>query len=346
MPANTNTPTLFQKLQIGMQASFGTSVAATKVLKAVGLEVDPNVESQTFTPDGNLFPTGSDIIQEWTEGDVDGVLTYTEIIYLLSMTFGAATITQLAAAVTGPPAYPAVQQWVWDITASKEIAPIFATLEKGASGANNADRISSAVMNSLEFSWSRTDQIQVSGSIIATAVENPATLTTIASAPTVPTIRVLPSHVSVFTADAYSKLATPKTTATRLLRVFEAALKLDGMFSPVWALNAAVTGHDGLVNTRPDSESSILIQADAQGRAFLTNTRAGKTDYLCFLMEGPLIQPTYPYSLKIDMAVQVTDVDSYDDSDGIYAIPYTFTPIDDGTNSPLKITLVTTLSAL
>lgn len=346
MPANTNNATLFQKLQVGMQADFGTPVPATKVLKSVSLQVDPNIETQQFFPDGNLFASGSDVIQEWTEGDISGVLTYTEIVYLLSAAFGPAVITQIAAAVVGPPAQPAVQQWVWDIPASKELSPVLVTLEKGALGATKADRVSSSLLTSLGFNWSRTDQITVEGSILGTAVENGSTLTTIATNPTVPTVRVIPPHVSIFSADTYAKLATPKTTATRLLRAFEAGISFDNLFSPVWALNALVTGHDGVVATRPDSESTLLLQADSAGRDFLAHTRIGQTDYISILMEGPLIQTAKPYSLKIDMAVQVTDVDQYDDSDGIYAIPYTFTPIDDGVNSPLKITLQTTLLAL
>lgn len=337
----TNNSSLFQKTQLGMQANFGTAVPATKVLKAMGFELGPSLETNQYSPDGNLFPSGSDIIQEWTEGDLTGVLTYTEIIYALHMLLGPPDSVPVETAI-GSGAY----EWIWTVGAQKEIVPVYATIEKGRTGAGNADRAVGAVLTGLGINWSRTDAIELEGTLLAKALEYGATLTTIGANATVPTLRVLPPHVSVFVSDDYADLTDPVATATRLLRAFEASVSLDSLFSAVWPLNAAVTGHDGIVATRPDSESSLLIQADAQGRSFLANTRAGDTDYVAIHCQGPEITAGVNNLFQVDMAVQVSDVDTYEDSDGIYAIPWTFQPIDDGTNPPLRFRVINSLSAL
>jgi hypothetical protein len=329
MPDNA---TLNQKLQVGMQGVFGTPVAATKIMKSWGVDLGINVEVDTYFPNGNIFPTSAGLIQEWTEGDLSGVLTYTEVVYPLSALLGAATITTPAGGSTS-------RQWKWSPAANAVLSPVLLTAEKGSSVYGM--RVPDVLLTGFNIGWSRTDRIEIGGSVLGRRLEKPFTMTTIGANPTVPLVRVMPPQIDVYFDTTFAGLGT-----TKQLRAFEAGVSLDDMYSAVWPLNSALTGHDGYIQSQPSSESSMLLQADAAGLAFLDNVRAGTTGYLRIKATGAIIEGAIPYSFMVDMPVQVSEVGSMEDSNGIYAIPWTFQPVDDGVNPPLSFTVVNTLLAL
>lgn len=329
MPDNA---TLNQRLQVGMQSVFNTPVAATKVMKSLGVDLGPNVETDIYFPNGNIFPSSSGLIQEWTEGDLSGVLTYTEIVYPLSALLGPATITTPGGATTA-------RQWKWSPAANAVLAPVLLTLEKGSSV--YGIRVPDVLLTGFNIGWSRTDRIEIGGSVMGKRIEKPFTLTTIASNPTVPLVRVMPPQIDVYFDATFAGLGT-----TKQLRAFEAGISLDDMYSAVWPLNSALTGHDGYLQSQPSSESTLLLMADAAGLAFLDNVRAGTTGYLRIKATGPIIEAAITYLFQVDIAVQVSDVSTFEDSNGIYAIPWTFQPVDDGVNPPISITVVNTQLAL
>lgn len=330
MPDNA---TLNQRVQIGVESTWGTAVAATKRLQSVTVDVDPQVESDAFTPNGNLFPTSNSLTQEWVEGSVSGILTYTEVVYLLSAALGPATITTPGGGTNS-------RQWKWSVLGNAELAPKSLTVEKGS--ATYGTRFAGGLMTGLNFGWSRTDRIEVGGSLMGKAITAGHTMTTISSNATVEIVRVLPQQVSVYNSATWAGLSS----ASAYTRAFEAGFSLDSLFAPVWPLNAAVTGHDGYVGTAPDAESSLLMMVDATSMGMLSTLRTGGTTYLRIESIGAVIEGAIPYTFRLDMAVQVKDMDAFTDHDGIYAIPMTFQPIDDGTNPTMEITVINKQTAL
>lgn len=323
---------LNQRLQVGMQASFNTPVAATKVLKTMGIDFGIHLETDTYFPNGNIFPSSVGLVQEWTEGDLSGILTYTEVVYPLSALLGAATITTPGGATDA-------RQWKWNPAANAVLSPVLLTAEKGSSV--YAVRVPDVLLTGFNIGWSRTDRIEIGGSVMGKRLEKAFTMTTIGSNPTVELVRVMPPQIDVYFDSAFAGLGTSK-----LLRSFAAGISLDDLYSAVWPLNSSLTGHDGYIPSQPSSESSMTLQADANGLAFLDDVRAGDTGYLRIAATGPIIEAAIPYSFTVDMAVQVSDVGTFEDSNGIYAIPWTFQPVDDGVNPPLSITVVNKQTAL
>ena len=326
-------PSYNQILQGGVETTLFTAVAATKRFRSFGIEVDPQVEVDEYTPDGNLFPSSQALTQEWTEGDMSGILTFTEIVYALTNAFGPATIST-------PGGGTLSRDWKWTIQPNSLLVPKGFTYEKGNSV--YAVRIVGAIMNALNIAWKRTDRIEIGGSVLAKAIVLGHTMTTIGASPTVPLLRVLPQMITVKTATTWGGL----TAASALTRAFEAEISLDGFFNPIWPLNAAASGHDGYVPVKPDSDFSLQLMANSTGMAFLTNLRNGDLVYNRVEAVGPIIEAAIPYKIRVDVSSQVKDVDSFDDNDGLYVIPYTFSPIDDGTNPALEITVTNNLSAL
>ena len=73
-----------QTVQIGLETTMGTAIAAGKKLGSIGFSFSPAPEIQVFTAAGNKYPSVASLNNEITEFDIDGSLTYTEIVYLLS----------------------------------------------------------------------------------------------------------------------------------------------------------------------------------------------------------------------------------------------------------------------
>jgi hypothetical protein len=68
-----------QIVQIGVEATKGTAVAATNRLPSISITPRPRAEVDTFGPMGEEFDTITALNREWTEAAVDGRATYTEL---------------------------------------------------------------------------------------------------------------------------------------------------------------------------------------------------------------------------------------------------------------------------
>lgn len=332
------------KFQLGLETVPGTAVAATKRMMAMAIDFDPEMETDQFAPSGNIVPSSSSLIQEWATGDLEGVLTYTEAIYAWIMAFGLPT-TAVAAPTVGADTSLLARDWIWSIGGAAELTPKSATLERGSSAYGM--RVANAVLNDLGFSWSRTDRIELTGAILALPIEKPYTPTAIASNATVPLVRVLPTQINVFLDDTYSAISG--ASPTKALRTFSGAFSLSGLYAPVWAVNADKPSYDGLVRAMPDSDAELLLMADANGLAFLDTARAGQTRYMKFQAVGPVIDTvgatTFRHLVEMILPIQIKDVDSFENADGIYAIPWTFQPVDDGVNPAMWFRFRNTLTA-
>lgn len=333
------------RLQLGMETTYNTPVAATKRLRAMAIDLAPQLETDQMYPSGSWAPSSSSLIQEWVEGDLSGVVTYTEFIYALAMALGDPT-SAVAAPTVGADTSVLARDWIWAPAAQNQIVPRSATLERGSSV--YGVRVGGVVLPEFSFSWSRTERVELKGKILATQLLKPFTPTTIASNATVPLLRVLPGQIDIFVDSTYAAVAG--ASATKALRTFKGSFSLSDLFTGVWAVNSALPSFDGVVANQASSEAMLMFMADANGLAFLDNTRAGQTVYVKMKATGPAIDTvgatTFKNEFELIMPVEVKSVDAFENNDGVYAIPWTFQPVDDGTNAPLSFRLRNALTAL
>jgi hypothetical protein len=324
-----NNPFVNQAVQIGVESTWGTTVPTTKILKSMTVDFDPNVETDPFSPNGNIFPTSNSVVKEFLDAEVSGVLTYTEIVYLYSMLFGPATIS---------PSGTTAKTWKWTINGATLLNPKSMTVESGNSV--YAIKAGGFVGTGFNINWSRSDRIEIGAALIAKAVQMGVALTPANSA--VEIVRVMPQQISYYLANTWAGLsgATPK------LRAFEASIDFSNMFAGVWPMNAATPDMDGIVPTAIESESSATMMVNAEGMSPFADLRAGNRVYQRIKAEGPLIEGAIKYAHQVDMTTEVKDVDSFEDSDGVYAVPWTFQPVDDGTNPVIEISVTNKLAAL
>lgn len=329
--------TVTQVTQIGVEATPGTAVAATKRLGATAIRPKPSVEVDVFRPDGYKFSTLASPVREWGEAAIEGRPTYNELTYLLAACLLSATPTQILDGATPTGAY----RWTFTPSTTAENAPKTLTVERGSS--YRAHRMPYGVVTDLGIDFG-TDGLALDGTMIGRRIEDGVTLTSAGITELTP-VPIMPTQVDVFLDNTSGGLGT-----TKLARLMSAAFDIGSRFSPLWVLDSSQTSWVVPVEGVPDASIEITPQADAQGMALLTALRAGDTRFVRIKATGPTIYiggVTVKNSLTIDAAVKVRDVGDFSDEDGTQVLPWTFELVHDAAwAKAFTVELVNTLTAL
>lgn len=306
--------TVFQVTQVGVEGTSGQSVAANRKLTALSIEPGINAEVQTFRPMGTKFATIASLGKEWTTASLNGLATYTEIVYPLSSVLDTATVTAYG---TAPNHY---YRWVFDPDADAADAPKTFTVQQG--DATRAHQFSYMLVTGFGLNFTR-DSVKLTGDAIGQAITDNISLT---GAPTTIALQpVRPVDVCVYVDTSYANLGTTKMT-----RLMSASWNISNRFGPLWVLDCAEDSWVAPVETEPELTGTVMMQANAQGMSLLTQLRSG--DPLWIRIEATDSEvinaggsATATYKMTIDTKVFVTDVSEFSDQDGTYAIEWTWT---------------------
>lgn len=304
-----------QAVQIGVETTPGTAVAASRRLGSIGIELGVQADIKTRRPIGQKYANLAVLGKEWAEGDVSGAPVYTELPYLFASLLSAptATVVNLAA---GTPSE--ATRWVFQSSNFDQDIPRTFTVEQGDSV--RAHRASYGLLTDLSMSWSRGD-IEMDGIMLAKRIEDGVVLT--AGATQLPQVPVRPSELSV-----YLDVASTSIGATKLTRAISGEVSVGSRFMPVWVVDAAQPSFVNHVEGEPEVGFTLKQQADAEGMANLERMRAGGTAFLRLHAAGPVIAENgatpIRHEMIIDVAGQITEPNSFSDEDGIYAIEWGF----------------------
>lgn len=286
---------VFQGVQIGVETTPGTSVAATKQLQSMSLTPQIDLSVDTFRPMGNKFITVAAPSKELTTVQVQGKLTYTEIVYMFSSLFGAASISG-----AGP--------YTWAFTPGSIAADAFKTFTVEQGNAVRAEKWTYGLFTSLNISGTR-DGWDLRGTMQGQAVTDGITMT--ASPTAIPLVPVLGKDVSV-----YYDTTSGGIGGTKLGRVLRWEFNFGDKYQPLWPVDSAQASFVAEVENAPTASISMLVEADTAGMALLTDARAGNFAYTRFAA----VQGTN--QLTIDAAVKHVRPAPYSDSNGVYAIGF------------------------
>jgi hypothetical protein len=322
---------LNQSVQIGVESTPGTSVAASKRLQAIGIEPSPDVEMDEFRPIGQKYRAITTLGKEWVTADISGRGSYNELVYLLSSVVGTAVVTNPGAAL----AY----NWQFLPESFDDDAPKTFTVEHGSSV--RADKFTYGIVTEFGMTFNRTN-IEVTGSMMGRALTDGITMT---AAPTaVPLVPIIPTQVSVYMNDSFATIGT-----TKLSRAISAEFNLGSRFAGVWVLDAANPQYVNHIETEPDLSLGMTLQADAAGMALLNTMRTGATKFIRIEATGPTdsIESGQAYTFRLDMAAKVSDTQGFSDEDGVYAVGFDFVGVhDSGWDKAYEFNIKNTLSAL
>lgn len=307
-----------QTVQIGLEATKGDAVAADKKLQSLSIEPSINPETNQFRPMGQKWPSIVSLNREWVTAGVSGAPTYDEIVYPLSSVLETAAVTQ-------PDATNAPSVYLWTFTPSSTDIDTFRTFTVEQGDSTRAHRFAYGVFTEFGLDISRAG-IDLSGSMIGQSLEDGVTLT--ASPTTLPLVPVLPNDVSVFMDDTAAGLGTTKL-ASGAGPAFSANFNIGDRHGPVWPIDAAVDSFAETVETEPSGTLELTLEADATSMGLLTTLRDGDTKFVRIESVGAVIEDVQTYRLTIDLAVKVESIGSFDDEDGVYVVPPSFTLVHD-----------------
>jgi hypothetical protein len=315
---------VFQQVQIGVETTSGTSVAANRLLQSMDIIPTAQVNVDIYRPQGNKYPTVAVAGQDMTPARIQGKPTYTELIYPFSSLFGAATIT-------GPNGDGAYTHSYSPASAGPDAFRSY-TVERGSSVA--AEKFTFGLFAGFGMTFNR-QTADLTGAMLGQALQTAITLTATPTA--IPLIPISPKDISVYADPASANLGT-----TKLTRVLNGNFAFgQNKYNPLWVVDQAQTSFVSVVENTPAATFSVLVQADATGMGYLANVRAGDTRFVRIQAVGPLIAGASNYKLTIDMAAKFGTPREFSDSNGVYAIEYPWNLVHDGTwGKALTVTLI------
>jgi hypothetical protein len=322
---------------LGMEVTPGTAVPSTVRLQGVNVDIDTALEVDRFGPQGNLFDSISAPRQEWATGSVSGLPTYTELPYVFSNVFGAATVTT-------PSGGTLTRRWTWTPSSNTPWTPRTWTIRRGMVG-NTAEQAAYGLMTGVGLSFSRTATPELSGDLFAQALDYAAAV--VATGMTLrDLIPILPSEVCVYLDPEFADIGT-----TQLTRDFVAGFEVTDLFGPIWPLDCTLDSFAAHAVLKPGATATLQLGNDTAGREPVTAMRAGDTRF-CRIeaTSGQQIEagpPAFSHRLRIDLALKVVDAPSRGDSDGLSTLEWSFGIFDDpDMGHALQITLDTNFAAL
>lgn len=324
---------LFEVCQIGVESSYGGTVAATKQLQSISVTPGVNAETKQYRPRGNKYPTVSVLGKEWTAASYEGPATYTEMVYpLASASNYGGTPTQQGT----------VAAYSWTFSSDSDGADTISSYSMEVGSSVRAFRIPGAVFTGYNIAFSRKEVV-INGDIIGKAINDGVTLTAAGTA-TVALVPIAPTQVDVYLEDTQAALAS----GTALTRPLSLEIGLTDRQTPVWALASQYsTSYAALIESEPKLGAKLKMEADAAGMGLMTQLRANSKKWLRVKATGGTIAGTVVYSYTLDMPVYVSSVSEFSDEDGLIAIEWELAGTHDATwGKAFNITIVNGLAGL
>ena len=327
-----------QAIAIGVEATPGVPVAATKRLGSIGFQMSTETEVNAQRPNGQKYANLHVVGKEWTESDIEGAPVYTEMQYIFASLLNAPTVAPILDGATPTGAH----KWTFQSNSFGEDAPRTFTVEQGS--AVRAHRVSNGIISDFTLNWDR-EELEIEGMMLGKALEDGITLTP--GAVGLDQVPIRPTEVSVYLDDDASEIGT-----TKLLRALSGEINLESRYAPLWVVDAAQPSFANTIEGEPELEFTLTQMADAQAMENLVRMRNGQTRFLRWQAVGPVIYSpasgdSIRHTLTIDIAGQVSEVGEFDDEDGVFAIEWTFGGVHDPAwGRAIRAELITNVGAL
>lgn len=327
---------IFSGVQIGVETTPGTSVAANKLLNYMSLEPGIELEFSRFRPMGQLVASAITPSKDSTAWTVAGQGTYSELIYPFCSLLINTTPTTVDTTAR-----------LWDFIPAGRSEDTVKTYTIESGSATRAQKATYGLFTGMEITFNRTDGVTLGGSAIGQQIQDNITLT--AGPTAIEDKPILPTHLDVYVDTTSAGLGT-----TKLTRDFNAVFRCTDKWGAVWPINSTLASYGSHVNLEPAIQMELTVAADSQGMGLLADARLGSTKYLRLAAVAPAAYGfagavSAPYELLIDMAGKVSGINAFDDQDGVKILSYTFDAIYDpawSTGRYLRVQLQNKVTAL
>lgn len=332
--------TVNQKTQIGAESTsaLGTAVAASKLLECFDIVIGIDGDVAFYTSTGHKYPSAQEENTEFVSGTLAGNLDYNGIIYPLASTMGSVTPVAHLASTTA-------KDWIYTPPITGSVVPQTYTLQQG--DATRARQSTYVLFTELGYKAMRKGDVTVSGKLVGLPIADAITMT--ASPTTIVTSPVVGKQWNVYLDTTSAGLGT-----TQILRCFSIDYLFTNVYGTFFPLNRANLGYTAHVDLVPKTTIKLLLEANAEGMTTpLSALETGTTYYLRVVAQGPQIASDGPGAIyatfQHDMAVKFGKPTAFKDEQGVYALEWECTVVEDpawGTGKSQMITVTNLITAL
>lgn len=327
--------TIDNVIQLGVEVTPGTAVAATKRLTSLALAPKDRNESKVIRAAGRRFAQRVRRNKVWTEYSGSGEFNYNEAPYILNSLVKNVAPTVHAGGDTG------AATWVYTANNFGPDGYKSYTIERGYPG-STGERTAYGVFTGAELTFDRDDLAWASADMVARNLLYPFTITD-TDVDDITDETAEPGDVNVYMDSTSGGLGGSLLTA-----VYGGAWRLKGRRGPAWTVNRNNASWAHLPDLAPVAEFDLTVEDDsANAHMLMTALDSQVTKWVRLDLLGPLIAGTKYYTAQFDMALRVKSFGDPEDKDGVDVRKFTFEQVNDPTwGKPFEITLINALTAL
>jgi hypothetical protein len=289
-----------QRLQMGLEITPGTPVAANKRLMMMYGMPRPRTPVTVHRPANNRFNMEDSRHHEFSELPFTSALGFNDLLFPLNAIFGAGVSN------------------VWKMSPDDATFPKTFTIQHGS--ASGAEALAFAFCRDLSFRFSLTEA-SFSGSFTGRKLDEAAVMT--ASPTEVPRAANDYFSFDVYMGDAVGSL-------TKLAKCRDAGFGIGGWNSPDFYFDSTQDSFNGITARAPDLTASVLVVHDADSKALMADLRARTTKFCRLIATGPEYGVGTPYRLTITYPFRFDSRDT-GENEGAMVAPYTLHPWYDST---------------
>lgn len=312
--------TIFNHLQLGVESTPGTVVAAAIQLLDSGITPRPRIPTAQYRPMGSKYATDLLVQKVRSEFGLEGVISYIDLTYWLSSCLRKATTPGT---------------WIFD--SNPFAADVFQTFTMEYGSAAGAERLAYGAVTGLEFAFTETE-CRMRGNGIGRDMADGITLT---PTPTIlPSVVLNPANTDVFIGDSIGGLANAG-------RFFEANFNISGRYNPVVTLDSSQPSFSALVEGSPTLTARLVCEKDSVANGYMTDLKSAKTKYMRIKNTDPrIVTGSTHYDFQLTFPFKFREPDPAD-RQGVYANTYELVPIYDVTfANAFQFAIVNGLSTL
>ena len=327
-----------QQVQVGVEVTHGTPVAAAKLLDAFVWTAGLKATTKQNRGTGRQYPSASALLTEMSAGKVSGPGDFAQLVYILSTLYGAGTTALHTPSTT---AY----DWNWTPGITGSYAALAKSLTLQMGDATDAEQYAFLVFTGFGYSFDRKQEVTISGDWMAQTFTDGVSLT--ASPTAVEQVPMTGAQFNVYLDPTSAALGTTQLTAP-----LKVDYKASGYYDPFWPINRTNASFTDIVDKEKKHELKLSLEADSTAIAFKGSyLEVGARAYVRVQGQGPLIDVTNSVhaTFQHDMACFVSEMSEFGDEDGVYKVDYTLQIAEDtawGTGEAQKITLTNLLQTL
>ena len=301
----TERASVFELVQLQIEATPGGGSAADRVLEAVGWLPAKQGKADAFRPEGMKFGTIASVGKMHAEWKLEGLLDYVNILYLLRSLLHMAADPELVTDAT--------ISYDWTFTSQPADADNGITffIERGSSV--KASTYAYCQISGIGFSFGARDStVKLSGAAISQKGTRGASLT--ASPDWIAAEPAFPEHCVV-------KIGTSKGGGSALTRLFKLEWGFNGKYGPVFNIGADAS-FVATVELAPDLNGSVTVEADTAGEALEGYAEAATPLWIEIKFTGPEIETGYNYTITITMPIFLVTLGDASDVDGVWGLKF------------------------